>query len=73
MQLFADHVIHGWDLARAIGSDEAIPPELLEPVATWYADREAMYREAGSVADRVDVPADADDQTRLLAAFGRRR
>ncbi len=73
MQLFADHVIHGWDLARAIGADETMPPALLDPLASWYADREQMYRDGGAVGPRVDVPADADPQTRLLAAFGRTR
>jgi hypothetical protein len=32
---------------------------------------EATYRNIGAIADRVDVPAGADPQTRLLAAFGR--
>lgn len=73
MQLFADHVIHGWDLARAIGVGDTIATDLLEPVAAWYEEREAMYREAGAVGERIDVPEAADAQTRLLAAFGRRR
>jgi uncharacterized protein (TIGR03086 family) len=72
-QLAADHLIHGWDLARAINADDALDPELVDAVASWYADREEMYRAGGAVADRVDVPADADAQTRLLAAFGRAR
>jgi uncharacterized protein (TIGR03086 family) len=71
MQLFADHLIHGWDLARAIGADERLDPELVDACAAWYADREEMYRSGGAVGARVDVPEDADAQTRLLAAFGR--
>src|SRR6201984_3284897 len=27
-QLLADHLIHAWDLARAIGADERLPPGL---------------------------------------------
>ncbi len=71
LQLFADHLIHGWDLARAIGADDRLDPDLVDACAAWFADREAMYRSGGAVGARVDVPNDADAQTRLLAAFGR--
>jgi uncharacterized protein (TIGR03086 family) len=71
-QLFADHLIHGWDLARAIGADETLDPELVDACAAWFAEREALYRQVGAIGDRPDVPEDADTQTRLLAAFGRK-
>jgi uncharacterized protein (TIGR03086 family) len=71
-QLFADHLIHGWDLARAIGAEEAMDPELVEACATWFASMEELYRQGGAIADHVQVPDDADAQTKLLAAFGRR-
>lgn len=70
-QLFADHLIHGWDLAAAIGADRSAAPELVEAVASWYAGNEEAYRSAGVVARRVAVAADADPWERLLAAFGR--
>ena len=35
LQLFADHVIHAWDLARAIGADEHLDDELVASCATW--------------------------------------
>jgi uncharacterized protein (TIGR03086 family) len=70
-QLFADALIHGWDLARAIGADERLDPDLVAACAEWFADREDVYRQAGAIGPRVDVPAGADPQTRLLAAFGR--
>lgn len=73
MQLSADHLIHAWDLARAIGADDELDPELVAALAPWYAEREPMYRKTGVVAARVDVRDDADPQTRLLAAFGRAR
>jgi uncharacterized protein (TIGR03086 family) len=72
LQLFADHLIHAWDLARAIGADERLDPELVGPCATWFAAVEDAYRSAGVIADRPPVPAGADAQTRLLAQFGRR-
>jgi uncharacterized protein (TIGR03086 family) len=71
-QLFADHLIHGWDLARAIGADDRLDPDLVAACAGWYAKNEEIYRSGGAVAQRPDVPAGADQQTILLAAFGRR-
>jgi nitrilase len=71
MQLFADMLIHSWDLAHAVGSDERLDPELVEALATWFPDVAESYRSAGVVAPRPDVSADADAQTRLLAEFGR--
>ncbi len=70
-QLFADHLIHGWDLARGIGADEAMDPELVDACAAWFASMEEVYRQSGATAARPSVPDDADAQTRLLAAFGR--
>jgi uncharacterized protein (TIGR03086 family) len=72
MQLFADHLIHAWDLARAIGADERLNPELVDACAAWFAPIEGAYRSAGAIAARPPVPDGADAQTRLLAMFGRR-
>jgi nitrilase len=71
MQLFADHLIHGWDLARAIGSDERLDPELVDACAGWFAEMEDGYRSTGAIGPRPQTPPGADAQTRLLAAFGR--
>src|SRR5262245_51889238 len=70
-QLFADHLIHGWDLAVGIGADRTMDPAAVRECAAWYADREEMYRSSGSVGPRVTLPEGASDQDRLLAAFGR--
>jgi uncharacterized protein (TIGR03086 family) len=72
MQLFADHLIHAWDLARAIGADERLDPELVDACTAWFAPMEDAYRGAGAIAGRPPVPDGADAQTRLLAMFGRR-
>lgn len=71
MQVFADLLVHGWDLARAIGADERLDPDLVEACASWFAAMENGYRAAGAIGPRVDLPPDADSQTRLLAMFGR--
>ena len=72
-QVFTDLLIHGWDLARGIGADDTLDPELVEACARWFDDREELYRGGGAIADRQDVGADADPQTVLLARFGRKR
>jgi len=71
-EMTADLVIHAWDLARGIGGDERLDPELVEVV--WegmqpYADQLAG---SGMFAERVPVPDGADLQTKLLALTGRR-
>jgi len=70
-QLFADHLIHGWDLAVGIGADRTLDPEAVRECASWYSDREEIYRSSGSVGPRVALPEGASEQDRLLAAFGR--
>lgn len=70
-QLFADILIHSWDLARAMGGDERLDPELVAALIPWFAERESLYRGAGAIGPRVEVPADADPQSRLLAGSGR--
>jgi hypothetical protein len=72
LQLFADHLIHAWDLARAIGADELLDDELVASCATWFKAVEEAYRSAGAIAERPSVPGHADAQTLLLARFGRR-
>jgi uncharacterized protein (TIGR03086 family) len=72
LQLFADHLIHAWDLARAIGADEHLDEQLVACCATWFEATEEAYRSAGAIAARPPVPGDADAQTLLLARFGRR-
>jgi uncharacterized protein (TIGR03086 family) len=71
-QLLADHLIHAWDLARAIGADDRLDPELVAACTPWFAEREDLYRAGGVVGPRPPTDAGADPQTLLLAAFGRR-
>lgn len=71
MQLFTDHLVHAWDLAWATSGDTDLPAELVSACAQWFAEVEPMYRQAGVIGPAAPVSADADEQTRLLAAFGR--
>ncbi|WP_255205336.1 TIGR03086 family metal-binding protein [Actinomadura sp. BRA 177] len=70
-QLFADVLVHGWDLARAIGADDTLDPELMALCEEWFTGKQDWYRQGGAVGPRVDVPGDAGRQTRLLALWGR--
>lgn len=71
-QLAADHIIHGWDLAAATGTDRSIDPELVDALAVWFAEHEDQYRGSGVIGDRPACAGDPDDpQDRLLVAFGR--
>lgn len=72
MQLFADHLIHSWDLARAIDGDVRLDPELVDACAEWFSSVEELYRQAGAIGDAPEVPQGADAQTALLARFGRK-
>ncbi|WP_083750771.1 TIGR03086 family metal-binding protein [Kribbella sp. ALI-6-A] len=68
-QLVADQLIHGWDLAVAIGSTPRMDPEVVDEVARWFEQREAAYRDGGAIGAR--VPSGPDPVPRLLGAFGR--
>jgi uncharacterized protein (TIGR03086 family) len=71
-QMLTDTEVHGWDLARATGGDERLDPETVALLLDHWTAREAMVRGSGVFGDAVDVAADADPQTRLLALLGRR-
>ena len=70
-QLTADHLVHGWDLAAASGQDRTLDADVVAEVAAWYADREALYRGAGIVAERPAGVTSSGPQDDLLLAFGR--
>ena len=56
-QLTCDHLIHGWDLARAIGADEALDPELVDFASEYLAPQVDGWRSAGAFGAAVDLPA----------------
>ena len=70
-QLFADHLVHGWDLAEAIGADTRMDARLVAACAAWFDTVESMYREGGAIGPACPVEPGADAQTVLLARFGR--
>jgi uncharacterized protein (TIGR03086 family) len=71
-QLAGDFVIHSWDLARGIGADDQLDTELVQWVYEQAEPQADMLAQSGLFDPPVDVPADADLQTKTLALFGRR-
>jgi hypothetical protein len=67
-----DLTVHNWDLAAAIGGDPRLDPECMEVALTGFRPLESMLRAAGDLGPEVELPPDADLQTRYLGFFGRR-
>ncbi len=67
----SDHLVHAWDLARALGTDEGLDPQavricldVLDPVAL-------MLPATGMFAPPLPAATGADEQAQLLAILGR--
>lgn len=67
----ADVFMHTWDLARATGQDERLDPGRCARLLEGMLPLDDMLRTSGQYGPRVEVPASADVQTRLLAFIGR--
>jgi len=67
-----DLIVHRWDLARATGQDERLQPDDVEWAHQAAASFGPMLRMEGVCGPEVEVPEDADPQTRMLAFGGRR-
>lgn len=73
MIVTGDVFTHTWDLARATGQPEKLDPDQLQRMLVGIQSMpEEALRADGIFGPRIDVPADADDQTRFLALVGRR-
>ncbi|MET0460511.1 MAG: TIGR03086 family metal-binding protein [Ilumatobacteraceae bacterium] len=73
-----DLVIHGWDLARALGQDDTIDPAEVERLYPGAAEMPPEMRIPGAFGPgivvfgpEIAVPADAPLQDRLLGLMGR--
>jgi len=69
-----DLTVHAWDLARAVGADEALDGELVEWVHAAMAPGAASLGRTGWYGDGPSgtLPPDAPLQDRLLDLTGRR-
>ena len=66
-----DVVVHTWDLARAAGLDETLDADEVHSLLVGMEPLDEMLRASGQYGPRVEVPADADEQTRMIAFTGR--
>jgi len=67
----ADVFLHRWDLARATGQDEALDPAKCAEMYEGMLPMDEVLRQSGQYGPRVEVPDDADVQSKLLAFIGR--
>ena len=67
----SDVFMHTWDLARATGQDERLDTDTCAQMLAGMQPIEEMLRSSGQYGPAVEVPADADVQTRFLAFIGR--
>lgn len=69
-QMAVDTVIHTWDLARAIGADEALDAELVDYTYAYMLGAAELWRSGGAFgpASKAD---DDSTQAKLLALTGR--
>ena len=66
-----DILMHTWDLARATGQDETLDPDEVHRAYEGMQPLDAVLRESGHFGAKVEVPEDADEQTKLIAFSGR--
>ena len=66
----SDVLVHTWDLARAVGGDEALDPGAVAGAYSGLKPMDAMIRRPGVFGARIDVEG-ADLQTEFLSFLGR--
>ncbi len=69
--LCGDTLFHTWDLAHATGQDETLDETMCAEQLAIMLPVDAAIRAPGFFGDKLDAPADADPQARLLAFGGR--
>jgi len=67
--LITDHVVHAWDIGHAFGMDVRLDPALVAVAFEWA--RAHAARGPGFFGPELTPPADADEQSRMLAYTGR--
>ena len=67
----SDVFMHTWDLARATGQEVHLDPDKCTQLLDGMRLMDEALRASGHFGPRVEVAADADAQTRLMAFIGR--
>ncbi|ORW51746.1 hypothetical protein AWB90_04340 [Mycobacterium paraense] len=71
---FVDYVVHGWDVARSIGAEFALPHDVLAavlPLAFVVPDGDYRTTDGAPFGPAVTAPAGATDLDRILSHLGR--
>ena len=66
----SDVFMHTWDLARATGQDDRLDPDFCARLLGGMEQMDDILRSSGQYGPRVEVPAGADVQSRLLGFMG---
>jgi uncharacterized protein (TIGR03086 family) len=71
-EVTVDATVHAWDLARAIGADEHLDPELVRRIHIETEKDITSLAASGRYDPPVMIASASDLQSRMLALFGRR-
>ncbi|NUU23894.1 MAG: TIGR03086 family protein [Streptomycetaceae bacterium] len=63
-QMISDLTVHAWDLARGIGADDRLDPDLAQEIYDRTAPQADRWQSLGIFGPPVDVPQDAPVQDR---------
>lgn len=67
-----DLLVHTWDLARAVGSDERLDDESVRRAYETLKPMDTMIRQPNVFGPKLEAPPGADLQTEFLYFLGRR-
>jgi uncharacterized protein (TIGR03086 family) len=70
-QMTMDLTVHGWDLARGLGTESRMPDDLARALYDAFAPQVAAWQGAGVFEPPVELPEGAAPQDRLVALLGR--
>ena len=71
LQLAADHLVHAWDLARALGADTTLDADAVAAVRTGSRATRTGTAPPAPSARGCHCPTAPTPRTELLAMFGR--
>ena len=71
MFFLGDILVHTWDIAAATGLEVTLDPAEVHALLAGMEGMDEALRASGHYGPKVAVPADADEQTRLIAFTGR--